>query len=85
MPHYEIIKRTKEDVNGIQMGSKTGKFKNGIIRTKDRAMADDIRQAFGQNRKDGRDADVLVAEVPDRTTGNKFAVSVSFDKDGNII
>ncbi|MCK5847619.1 MAG: hypothetical protein KAH01_00305 [Caldisericia bacterium] len=53
------------------------------MRTEDAGLARDIRQRFGQDRKDGHDADVLVARVPDRTTGLKFSVGISFDEDGN--
>jgi len=83
---YEIINRnTDTNVRGIQVGKKKGKFLNNIIRTDDPVLAREVRQRFGQDRKDGRDADVLVAEVPDRTTGKTFAMGVSFDKDGNVV
>ena len=81
MATYEIIKRSKENFNGIQMGNKTGKFKNNIMRTKDASLARDIRQKFGQ---EGGSRDVLVARVPDGTYGNTYAMGVSFDEDGNI-
>lgn len=84
MAEYEIIKRTKKKFDGIQMGNTKGKFLNGIMRTKDPALARDIRQKFGQDRTDA-EADVLVARVPNRRTGNSFPVEVSFDENGNVI
>ena len=83
---YEIINRgTTKKLTGIQMGNKTGKFLNNIMRTEDAGLARAIRQKFGQDRKDGVDADVLLARVPDRTTGLKFSVGIEFDKDGNRV
>ena len=83
---YEIINRgTKKKLTGIQMGKRTGKFFNNIMRTEDAGLARDIRQRFGQDRKDGSDADVLVARVPDRTTGNNFSVGISFDENGERV
>ena len=63
---YEIIKRVPDTkVVGVNMGNgHQGKFKNGIIRTNDKALADDIRQTIGQDGM--KDSKVLVAEVPDR-------------------
>ena len=83
---YEIINRVSDKkVKGVKVGSKVGEFRNNIIRTEDAGLARDIRQRFGQDRKDGQEADVLVAHVPDRTAGKTFAMGVTFDKDGNII
>ena len=82
---YEIINRGKKKLGGIQMGNKVGKFRNNIMRTEDAGLARDIRQKFGQDRKDGQEADVLVARVPDRTSGKTFAMGIEFDKDGNAI
>lgn len=81
MAEYEIIKRTKKKFDGIQMGNTKGKFLNNIMRTKDPALARDIRQRFGQDRTDA-EADVLVARVPDGNAGTKFAVGISFDENG---
>ena len=66
MADYEIIKRVPDtQVIGVNMGKgHQGKFKNGIIRTSDKALADDIRQSIGQDGM--KDSKVLVAEVPDR-------------------
>ncbi len=82
---FEIIKRSQENFGGIQMGKAKGKFLNNIIRTEDASLARDIRHRFGQDRKDGQDADVLVAEVPDRRTGNAFSIGIGFDENGNRI
>ena len=83
---YEIINRKADTkVKGIKMGKAQGDFRNNIIRTDDASPAKDIRQRFGQDRKDGQDADVLVARVPDRTTGLTFSVGIEFDEDGNRI
>ena len=83
---YEIINRNKDSqVMGIQVGKKKGEFLNNIIRTEDASLARDIRQRFGQDRKDGVGADVLVARVPDRSTGKTFSVEISFDEEGKRI
>ena len=83
---YEIINRgTTKKLTGIQMGNKTGKFLNNIMRTDDASLARDIRQKFGQDRKDGHAADVLVARVPDRTARKIYAMGISFDENGNRI
>lgn len=80
---YQIIKRTPKDFVGIQMGKKQGAFgSTNIIKTNDASLARDIRQRFGQERTDGAEADVLVARVPDKTTGNLFPVGIQFDKKG---
>ena len=72
---YEVIKATKDtDVEGVQMGDKyKHKFFNNAFRLPDSesAQARDIKQKFGQ---DGT-GEVLVAEVPDRRTGNKHFIS----------
>jgi len=73
---YEVIKRTENpDVKGLQMGDRHKHyFKNSnVFRLPDReaAQARDIKQKFGQ---DGS-GDVLVAEVPGRTTGSQHYVS----------
>lgn len=78
---YQIIKASKKDFKGVQMGKVKGIFnRGGIIKTDDAALARDIRQKFGQDR--GGTGDVLVARCPDKTTGNNFAVGISFDKKG---
>ena len=82
MAEYEIIKRTKKKFHGIQMGNTKGKFLNNVMRTKDPVLARDIRQRFGQDRTDA-EADVLVARVPNRSTGNTFTVGIQFDENGN--
>lgn len=74
---YEIIKRTQEDVKGIQLGKKKGLFRNGVIRTNDASLARDINAKWGQDREDGLDSDVLVAHVPDRS--KKITTLVSWD------
>lgn len=85
MPYEIINRKTDDNVAGIKMGNKTGTFVNNIMRTNDPVIARDIRQRFGQDRRDGRDADVLVAEVPDRTTGKTFAMGIEFDENGKRI
>jgi len=82
---YEIINRGKRKLAGIKIGNRTGEFVNNIMRTEDAGLARDIRQRFGQDRKDGLDAEVLVARVPDRTTGKTFAMGIEFDENGNRI
>ena len=81
---WQIIKSSKKDFNGVQMGKKKGFFnRGGIIKTDDASLANDIRQKFGQD-KTGT-GDVVVAHYPDKTVGGKFAVGVAFDEDGNRI
>lgn len=66
------------------MGKKKGLFnRGGVIKTEDAALARDIRQKFGQDRTGT--GDVIVAEYPGKTTGNNFAVGISFDINGNRI
>ena len=68
--HYEIIKRTpRREVIGVNMGGKDGqvKFDTTTARITDKALADDIRTSIGQDGGKGRNCDVLVAEVPDRS------------------
>ena len=82
--HYQIIKSSKENFKGIQMGKKKGLFNSGgIIKTNDATLANDIRQKFGQDRTGT--GDVIVARVPNKTTGSRFAVGISFDENGNRI
>ena len=81
---YQIIKSSKKDFKGVQMGKKKGYFNHGgIIKTDDAALANDIKQKFGQDPSGT--GDVLVAHYPDKTTGNNFAVGISFNEDGNKI
>ncbi len=81
---YQIIKSSKKDFKGVQMGKKKGFFnRGGIIKTDDATLARDIRQKFGQDPQGT--GDVIVARYPEKTTGNKFPVGISFDKKGNII
>ena len=83
---FQIIKRTDKDFAGVQMGNRKGWFgAQNVIRTEDAALANDIDHRFGNARRDGKEADVLVAEVNYRTTGNKFMVGISFDENGNVI
>ena len=80
---YQIIKSSQKDFKGIQMGKKKGVFNaGGIIKTEDAALANDIRQKFGQDPTGT--GDVIVAHYPDKTTGNKFMVNIKFDENGNI-
>lgn len=70
--HFEIIKSTTSprDLAGIKMGNTEKYFGNmNVFRTKDEALAKDIKQKFGQEGT----SEVLVARVPDRTTGKSFA------------
>ena len=70
--HFEIIKSTTSprDLAGIKMGNTEKYFGDmNVFRTTDEALAKDIKQKFGQEGT----SDVLVARVPDRTTGKSFA------------
>ena len=82
---YQIIKSSKrEGFKGVQMGKKKGFFnRGGIIKTDDATLANDIKQKFGQDPSGT--GDVVVAHYPDKTTGNNFAVGISFDDDGNRV
>ena len=76
---YEVIKRTpRSEVKGLQMGEKhKHKFMNdAVFRLPDSEakQARDIRQRFGQDRTDGKEPDVLVARVPDRSTGKSYSI-----------
>lgn len=79
---YQIIKSSKKDFYGVKMGKKKGVFnRGGVIKTDDAALANDIKQKFGQDRTGT--GDVIVAHYPDKTTGNKFQVGIEFDENGN--
>ena len=81
---YQIIKSSKKEFKGVQMGKKKGYFnQGGVIKTDDAALANDIKQKFGQDRTGT--GDVIVAHYPDKTTGSRFAVGISFDENGNRI
>ena len=76
---YEIIKSTTSprDLAGIKMGNTKGYFGgSNVIRTQDEALANDIKQKFGQ---DGT-SEVLVARAPDRSTGRTWAIDVPWHK-----
>ena len=80
MPKYKVIKRIADhSVTGVQMGEK---HKHDFIKdtsfdlpASEAAKARDIRQRFGQDRTDGKEASVLVAEIPDRS---KKIISLGF-------
>ena len=81
---YQIIRASKKDFKGVQMGKKKGYFNaGGVITTHDATLANDIKQKFGQDRTGT--GDVVVAHYPDKTTGNKFQVGIQFDENGRVI
>ncbi len=81
---YQVIKASKKDFIGVGMGKEKNYFnRGGVFNTNDAALAKDIRQKFGQDRRGT--GDVIVARFPDKTTGNKFSVGIAFDEDGNVI
>ena len=88
---YEVIKRVKnKDVKGLQMGDNHQHHfvEDTSFRLPDSeaSQARDIRSRFGQDRTDGQDADVLVARIPDRSTGKaRMVVGITFGEDGKII
>jgi len=74
---FEVIKRVPNvDVKGVTLGEKyTHQFvKDTAFRLPDseRGQAEDIKRMIGQDRKDGKEPSVLVAEVPDRSKKIKF-------------
>lgn len=74
---YEVIKRIPEvDVEGVNLGGKfKHKFREGVsfrLPDSERGQANEIAQTMGQERKDGKEATVLVAEVPDRSKKMRF-------------
>lgn len=81
---YQVIKSSKKDFKGVQMGKKKNYFNSGgVFNTNDASLARDIRQKFGQDKRGT--GDVIVARFPDKTTGKKFSVGIAFDEDGNVI
>jgi len=87
---FEVIKRVADhNVKGLQMGERhQHKFNKGVsfrLPDTEARQAEDIASRFGQDRTDGKDAEVLVQKIPDRSTGNLYAMGVSFDEDGNIV
>ena len=86
---YEIIKRVADkDVKGLQMGEKhKHHFREDVsfrLPDSEAKQARDIRARFGQDRTDGKDAEVLVARIPDRNASGQFR-GITFDEDGNIV
>lgn len=74
---FEVIKRIPNtDVKGVTLGEKyTHQFRKGTsfrLPDSERGQAEEIAQTIGQKRKDGKDATVLVQEVPDRSKKMKF-------------
>ena len=71
---YTVIQRTEAstEIKAIKMGKVPRYFENGQFSIDDRAEANDIRDEFGQNGA----GEVLVARVPDHTTGKMYAIRV---------
>jgi len=87
---YEVLKRVPDkEVTGLQMDEKHKHYfrEDTSFRLPDdeAAQARDIRQRFGQDRRDGEEADVLVVRIPDKTTGNMYHMGIEFDEEGNRI